>query len=165
MLRRIAVILIVVIAIFSAAGFAAVGAWPLMLPCLVLAALWLAGVVRRWEGLGSLMLFAFVVAAGIGANLDQRALWTAPMVVLALAAWDLERFAARLRLAGADADTRELERRHLWRLAGVSGLSLLLTWSVLGVRLKLGMAVALGLGMLAILGLSQLVRALVRESD
>ena len=165
MLTRITFIVIFLTSLTSAAGFALTGAWPLALPCVALGALWLVGFARRLEGLGSLMLVAFVVAAGVGVSLSQRSIWAPPTVVLALAAWDLERFGARLRLADASAETGELERRHLWRLLAVSGLSLALAWAALGSRLKLDMAVALALGFLAILGLSQVVRALARESD
>jgi hypothetical protein len=165
MLRRITIVLIILVAVLPAAGLAASGAWPIALPCLAFGALWLLGFARRWDGLGSFMLFAFVVAAAVGVTLNERAIWAAPTVILALAAWDLERFGARLRLADSTAETRDLERRHLWRLLAVSGLSLLLAWAALGVRLKLGMAVALALGMLAILGLAQVIRSLARESD
>jgi hypothetical protein len=165
MLTRITFIIIILAALVPTAGFVLNGAWPLALPCVALGALWLVGFARRLEGLGSFMLFAFIVAAGVGVNLSQRSVWAPPTVVLALAAWDLERFGARLRLADASSETRELERRHLWRLLAVSGLSLALAWAALGSRLKLDMAVALALGFLAILGLSQVIRALARESD
>ena len=166
MLTRITFIVIILSALIPAAGFAATsGAWPLALLCLALGALWLIGFARRWETLGSLMLAAFIAAAAVGANLNHGAIWAPPTVILALAAWDLERFGARLRLADSTAETRELERRHLWRLLAVSGLSLLLAWAALGIRVKLGMAVALALGMLAIVGLSQVIRLLARESD
>ena len=165
MLTRITTIVIFLTALIPAAGFALTDAWPLALPCLALGTLWLIGFARRLEGVGSLMLLAFLIAAGVGVSLSQSAIWAPPTVVLALAAWDLERFGARLRLADASQETRELERRHLWRLLAVSGLSLALAWAALGSRLKLDMAVALALGFLAILGLSQVIRALARESD
>jgi len=165
MLTRITYIVIFLTALIPSAGFVLTGAWPLALPCVALGVLWLIGFARRLEGLGSFMLVAFIVAAGVGVNLSQSAIWAPPTVVLALAAWDLERFGARLRLADASPETRELERRHLWRLLAVSGLSLALAWAALGSRLKLDMAVALGLGFLAILGLSQVIRSLARESD
>ena len=78
------------------------------------------------------MLVAFIAAAGVGVNMSQSAIWAPPTVVLALAAWDLERFGARLRLADASQETRELERRHLWRLLAVSGLSLVLAFAAMG---------------------------------
>jgi hypothetical protein len=165
MLTRITFILIFLTALIPAAGFVLSGAWPLALPCLALGALWLIGFARRWVGLGSLMLLAFIIAAGVGVSLSQSAIWAPPTVVLALAAWDLERFGARLRLADTSQETRELERRHLRRLFAVSGLSLALAWAAMGSRLKLDMAVALALGLLAILGLSQVIRSLARESD
>jgi len=165
MLTRITFVLIILAALIPAAGLALTGAWLLALPCVALGALWLVGYTRQLEGLGSFMLVAFIAVAGIGVNLNQSAIWAPPTVVLALAAWDLERFGSRLRLADASQGTRELERRHLWRLLAVSGLSLVLAWVALGSRLKLDMAVALGLGFLAILGLSQVIRSLARESD
>jgi len=165
MLTRITFVLIILTALIPAAGFVLTGAWPLALPCVALGVLWLIGFARRLDGLGSFMLVAFIAAAGVGVNLSQSAIWAPPTVILALAAWDLERFGARLRLADESGETRELERRHLWRLLAVSGLSLVLAWAALGSRLKLDMVVALGLGFLAILGLSQVIRSLARESD
>jgi hypothetical protein len=165
MLTRIILVLIVLAALISAGGLTASGAWPLALLCIAFGALWLLAHRRRWDAAASLCLLAFIGAAGVGVNLRGGGIWAPLVMVLALAAWDLGRFVARLSGAGASDDTHDLERRHLLRLAVVSGLGLALAWVALVARLKLDLAALLLLGLLAILGLSQLVRALARESD
>ena len=112
----------------------------------------------------------------MGVALRGGAIWAPLCLVAALAAWDLDRFAGRLSsvgarpaaiegVGGADDETHDLERRHLWRLAVVSGLGLVLSWAGQAIHFKLDLTVMLVLGFVAILGLSRAVRALVRESD
>jgi hypothetical protein len=86
-------------------------------------------------------------------------------VVAALVAWDLDRFAWRMRAVGRVEDADALERRHLWRLLAVCGVGLLLGAVALGFRIQLGFAVAFVLALLAVLGLSRLVGFLRREGD
>lgn len=164
MLTRLTLALIIAVSLTTAVGFVIVpDAWPLTLVGLALGGLWVLAHRRQVEGLASFLLVCFIALAGVGIGFAYGPIWAPPVVVLALAAWDLGRFTARLQ--GPADETRELEHRHLRRLLVVSGLGLGLAWLALSMRLQLGFAVALGLGFLAVLGLSQVIRALARESD
>jgi hypothetical protein len=83
-------------------------------------------------------------------------------VVLALVAWDLDRFLGRMRAAGRIKDVG-LERHHLWRLLIVAGTGLFLGAVALSVKIRLGFAVVFMLALLAVLGLSRVVGFLRRE--
>jgi hypothetical protein len=191
MLRRITYAALFVAAISLAASFAWAGGWPLVLVVLAGGAFWAYAFRRGWEGVASPMLVVFVVLAALEVNLRGGRLLAPIAVVAALAAWDLHRFAARLRSGFAEdtddedaliedaaavveistddllteQERHELERQHLRRLAVVSAAGLALAWIAEAVRLRLALPLALALGVLAILGLSQVVRSLVRESD
>jgi hypothetical protein len=84
-------------------------------------------------------------------------------VVIALIAWDLDRFNWRMRVAGSVEGADALERRHIQRLLIVSGIGLLLGVVALSVRIRLGFAVAFLLAFLAVAGLSRVVGFLQRE--
>ena len=83
----------------------------------------------------------------------------------ALAAWDLDYFAQRLRSVEYTTRAHDLERRHLRRLLVVEGLGLLLGAVALGVKVRFSFATACLLGLVAVLGLSQAVGFLRHESD
>ena len=85
--------------------------------------------------------------------------------VAALAAWDLDRFAQRLRGAWRVEAEALLMRAHLQRLLAVTGLRLVLSAVALGVQVPLSFGWALLLGAVAILGLSQTVHHLNRATD
>jgi hypothetical protein len=84
-------------------------------------------------------------------------------VVVALVAWDLDRFTWRMRAAGRVEGVDALERRHLWRLLIVAGSGLFLGAAALSVKIRLGFVVAFLLAFLAVLGLSRVVGFLQRE--
>jgi len=162
---RAALLCILLAGAAGAVLWALAGAWQVGLLAAGLAGLWLVAHRRHPASFTSLMLLAFILLAAAGASLPSALFWAPLSLVAALAAWDLERFAGRLAAAEPSAETRDLERRHLLRLAAVSGIGLLLGWAGQAIHLKLDLAVILLLGFLAILGLNRLVRSLVRESD
>lgn len=165
MLTRVTIVCIVLAGLFPSLGLGFGGLWLLALVSIALGGLWLLSYHRSATEGATLMLVGFVVLAGLGANLPGGALWAPPAVVLALAAWDLDRFTRRMRSAAASDENHTLERHHLQRLSVVSGLGLVLAWAALGLRFKLDMAWVLALGLFAIVGLSLAVRTLVRGSD
>ena len=75
--------------------------------------------------------------------------------VAALAAWDLDQFAQRMRAAARVDDAPGQERRHIQRLSIVVGVGGLLGIAALGfqVRLSFGLALLLALLMMLCLGL------------
>lgn len=164
-IARAAFLCILVAGAAGAACWWPVGAWPVGLLAASLAGLWLVVRRRRPGSLTSPMLLAFILLAAAAADLPSARFWAPLALVAALAAWDLERFASRLAMAEPSAETRELEQRHLRRLAAVTGSGLLLGWAGQAIHLKLDLALILLLGFLAILGLNRLVRSLMSESD
>lgn len=163
MLKRVTLTSIFLAAVIPAIGLMANSAWPLAMPCIGMGGLWLVGCCQGRDALASWLLVGFFVLAALGVGMSGGAVWAPPAVVMALAAWDLHRFMERVRGISTDAASRDLERRHLRRLLAVSGLGLGLGWVAAGAHLTLSFGMALALGFLAILGVSQVVRALVRE--
>lgn len=151
-----------------ALGYALGGLWNLTLVIVALGFLWLLGQTRHWGWMAFVGLVSFVGVAVIGLWFDLAAGWMLLGTVMALAAWDLDHFAQRLRYVGWDETLaerrRELERRHLQRLLSVSGLGLLLAAVALGVRIRFNFGIAFLLGLVAVLGLSQAISFLRRES-
>lgn len=165
MLGRITWVAIILAGAIPAAGYALNGLWPIALGAAALTGLWLVDYGRRWGKLSALAFPCFVVAAAAGVNLTWGAGWAPAGLVVALAAWDLDRFAGRLRVVDVTDETADLKRRHLVRLLLVSVLGLVLAWIALGIRIELSFALILLLGFLAVIGLSVAVRSLARESD
>lgn len=171
MLKPITLAIILLAGLIPAAGLLAGGAWPLAAACAGLGGLWLVGCLRGWDGLASWLLAGFVVLAALGIGARGGSLWAPPAVVLALAAWDLQRFMGRAGALSAGDAGRDLTARHLRRLLAVSGLGLALSWiaaaagAAAGADFKLSLGAALALGFLAMLGVSLVIRALARESD
>ena len=176
MIVRAVIFCVVVAGAAATAGYAVVGAWQIGVIGAALAGLWLVALRRGWRGLPSLLFLGFILLAAAGVALPAAAFWAPLCLVAALAAWDLDRFAGRLAVvetassaanhaeAGV-AETAELERRHLLRLAVVAGIGLGLSWAGQAIQLKLNLTVMLILGFVAILALSRVVRLLARESD
>jgi hypothetical protein len=176
MIARVILFCILLAAAAALVGFVLAGAWQLGLLAAGLGGLWITARRQGWSGAASPLLLGFIVLAALGVALPGGAIWAPLCLVAALAAWDLDRFAGRLNSVGAhpaategaegaDDETRHLERRHLWRLAVVSGLGLVLSWAGQAIHFKLDLTVMLILGFVAILGLSRAVRSLARESD
>ncbi len=131
----------------------------------VVGAFWVVGQWRRWGWVASVALVLLIGAAAVGLWLGAGGGWMLVGVVAALVAWDLDRFAWRMRAAGRVEDADALERCHLQRLLTVSGAGLLLGAAALSLRVRLGFAVAFLLALLAVLGLSRVVGFLRREGD
>ena len=128
MLKPITLAIILLAGLIPAAGLLAGGAWPLAAACAGLGGLWLVGCLRGWDGLASWLLAGFVVLAALGIGARGGSLWAPPAVVMALAAWDLQRFMGRAGALSAGDAGRDLTARHLRRLLAVSGLGLALSW-------------------------------------
>ena len=146
-----------------ATGYGLNGSWGGAVVALVVGAVWLAGQWRRWGWVASVALVLLIGVAAVGLGGGVGGGWMLVGVVVALVAWDLDRFAWRMRVAGYVEGVDALERRHLRRLLIVAGAGLLLGAVALSVKIRLGFAVAFLLAFLAVLGLSQVVRFLQRE--
>ena len=148
-----------------AMGYAVGSEWTFSLILLAVGMLWWIGQQRHWNGLASVALVGFVVAAAAGLWVGLPAGWMLVGMVAALSAWDLDHFARRLRGVERVEMRPALEWRHLRRLFSVDSLGLLLAGTALVVQYKFSFDVALFLGLVAVLGLSQMMSYLRRESD
>jgi hypothetical protein len=167
--RRTTIGAILVASVAAAVPFILADGWPLAVFGLAFGALWLVELRRGRHRLASPLMAGYVILAALATGAGGSFL--PPLtVVAALAAWDLDRFSARLDEAGGASETslaerRGLEQQHLSRLLRVSLFGLALAWLALAVRVQLAFGVAVALGLVAALGLAALVRALIRESD
>jgi hypothetical protein len=117
--------------------------------------LWLAGLWRGWGWVASPALACLAGLAALGALQGLSAAWMLAGAVAALAAWDLDRFARRLRAAGHVVGAADMARAHLRRLLLVAGLGLSIGGAALAVQVRLSFGWALLGGAIAILSLSR----------
>ena len=164
-MKRYATISIVLATLLPVAGYATSGQWIGVAASVALGCLWLAGLRRGWQGTEVLGLAGFVGVAAVGVWLEVAAPILLAGVVAALVAWDLDRFAQRLRSAGQIEQEPALVRAHLRQLPIVAGLGLLLGLAAGIIPAPSSFGWALGLGALAILGLSRVIRAFNRASE
>jgi hypothetical protein len=141
------------------------GQWSLALVALAVGAGW-AGAHRLGRGWLSPLAFVVLVGCavvGLWRNMPPAGLVAA--VAAALAAWDLDGFAAKLARFEPHPDQSLLVKNHLGRLLAVTGLGIILGEAALGLRLALGLGWLAGLGLLAVFILLQAVRLLGRETE
>jgi len=125
---------------------------------LLLAALWILAIYRKWYWFASIGLLAMIVAAAYGVWQGYPTVWMVLGAVGGLLGWDLSDFARRLNYASPMDDTRTMERRHLERAGIVAALGLGLALLSIFLRFeRLAFEVAVGLLLLAVLGLTRLV--------
>jgi hypothetical protein len=125
-------------------GFYLGGAIDLAVIFLILSALWILGLVRRWEWAASFGLFlAFGLAAyGYLRNMSViHPVHLDPLILLfgallSLPAWDLADFSNRLRLAAPEDATGRLELSHLLRLAIVTVIGGLLAFAAMNLHVR-----------------------------
>ena len=144
-------------------GYALRESWPGAALIVALGFAWIAA-RRRQDWAPSLGLLVFTAMAAFGAWRGAPTAWMLAGIVSALAAWDLDHFARRLRDAPVDGEAA-LARAHLRRLLLVSSAGLLAGWFALGVRVELGFAAALALGLLVLVALSRAISLLRRGAE
>jgi hypothetical protein len=148
-----------------AVGFGIGGIWAAAPICLGLGAFWLLGEQFDWRWTNALGLLCVTGAAIIGIWSGIAVPFILFSTTMALVAWDLLRFAQRLRTAVQVEGADVLMRSHVQRLLVVAALGLLLGGISQGVQLELSFSGALLLGGLAILGLSRAVGFIQHKSD
>lgn len=146
-----------------ATGYGLEGSWSGAVAALVVGAFWLVGQWRKWGWVASMALVLLIGVAAAGQMRGVGGGWMLVGVVVALVAWDLDRFAWRMRVAGHVEGVGALEQRHLWRLLIVAGVGLFLGAVALSIKIRLGFAVAFLLAFVAVVGLSRVVGFLQRE--
>jgi hypothetical protein len=129
---------------------AAQGQWTLTLVVLSTGAGWGGAywLGRRW--LSPLAFLILVGCAVVELWRNVPAAWLVAGVAVALAAWDLDGFAARLARYEPRPDRKQLVKNHLGRLLGVIGLGLILGEVALALRLALSLGEVAAVGLLAI---------------
>jgi hypothetical protein len=132
---------------------------------LVLGSGWLLGVYYRRPWMGSLCATGVLGMLLVGGLSAWSPTWLLIGVLGLLAAWDMEHFRHRYRLAERVETEEALERRHLGRLAVVLAAGGGLAGLALTVRLHLSFGLALLLMLLVAFGLARLVTRLRRQSD
>ena len=148
-----------------ATSFVVAGLWPAVAFVVAWGGMWLAGQRFGWGWTGSAGLTGFVVMAVFGIWSDVTSLGALAATVVALAAWDLQRFSERLRAVDRVEDEAGLTRAHLRRLLPVLLAGILAGFVALEVRFALSFGWALVLGGLAILGLSQAIGFIQRRGE
>jgi len=141
--------------------FAGRGAWGPAWAAFGLGLLWAFAHLRgssspRWAHGGLLGLLALAALGALFGPAEAALLAT----IAALAAWDLDRFARRLRDAERVEAVEALWRSHARRLAGVLGVGLLLGSIALEGRIALGLGSAILLGALGLWGIAHVLRRL-----
>ncbi len=118
---------------------------------------WLVGEVRRWRWSASLGFLSFVATAGYGLWIDLSAGWMLAGAVGALVVWDLSDFHFRVQEAAPEDEVAGMARRHLLRLAIVTGIGLALSLFGMFFRLQFSFEWAAFLAILSALGVAYLV--------
>ncbi len=137
--------------------------WALGLAALAVGIAWGGAHWRGWRWLPPVAFAALVALSAAGLWRQLPAAWLVVAVAAALAAWDLDSFAARLARFAPGPDHARLVKDHLVRLLLVVGAGIALGEVSLVIRLTLGLGVVMGLGLLAFLILTQAARLLAGD--
>ena len=156
-----------------AAGFFLAGSWMPTLVFLLLSAVWLVGLARRWNWAAAYGLFLSFDFAAFGffqnthgnlvVSIEPAFLVTGAL--LAFASWDLADFSSRLRLAAPQDDIAALERRHLLRLFVLIILGGLLAYAAPNLRARLSFEWVVVILLFVVWGISRLVRWLMKPAE
>lgn len=146
-------------------GYGTWGSWVIAVGLAVVGLLWLLRPPLGRAGVTSSGFLIFAIFAGYGAWVGLPAIGMLLALVLALAAWDLDRFAARLQGADFTPHEKTLVRSHLLRLSIVCGLGLLVGGAATAVRWELGFWWTLLLALLTAIGLRLVLISLRRLRD
>jgi hypothetical protein len=142
-----------------AIGYSGQALWAGAGLCIAIGLLWLGSQWRGADWASDPCLAGWVALGAFGAWQALPAGLMLLGIVAALAAWDLDHFASRLRRAGHVAQRPELARAHLRQLAVVAAIGLALGTIALGLRVELTFGWALLAAGLAIYSLSRLIGA------
>jgi len=119
---------------------------------------WGFGERSGWKWVTNVGLVGLLAAAAAGTFLNANLFLLLLGTVCTLNAWDLANFRGRLKHGKENEELRNLERRHLTWLLGVTGISLLLSGAALALHIRLNLAAAIFLGIMCVIGIGQFVR-------
>lgn len=157
---------IAIAALILAMGFSLIGLWHWAIVFVAAALFWWLGERQRgWLWAPDAGLVAFVAAAAAGYWLGLPLLAMLAVIILALSAWDLNRFHQRVKPSQGDDAIHSLEQHHLRRLIYAMAASLVLAALSLVLELQFNFAVAFALGLVMAFGLSRLLVYLARADQ
>lgn len=122
-----------------------------------LGAFWLVGEIRRWRWTAALGFLSFVAAAGYGLWIELSPLWMLAGAIGALVTWDLSDFLNRVQEAAPEDEVPGLARRHIIRLAIVTGIGLVSSLFGMFFHLQFSFEWTAFLAILSALGVAYLI--------
>ncbi|MBE0696670.1 MAG: hypothetical protein IH586_07085 [Anaerolineaceae bacterium] len=146
-------------------GYAAVGWGLFSLGLVFLGVTWLAMQQRKSWGAEGMMLFAFVVSAGVGIYLNLPGWLMLLAVVASLGAWDLYHFLMRLNRAEHVEYSSGLGREHLRRLGLVELGGMLAGLIGLNFRLAVTFWWEVCFSILVVIGISVIIARIRKETE
>ncbi|MCS7062283.1 MAG: hypothetical protein RMN25_14150 [Anaerolineae bacterium] len=145
--------------VLLAGAYVLMNGWAYAGAVLAIAALWTLGQQRGVLALASVSLvgMAALAAFGVAQGISQAAALLA--CVFALTTWDIDRLVHRLSSVDHVEHRDTLIHGHLYQLAVVVGLGMIVGLISGALRLNISFGVVLGLGLLALWALSRLARS------
>ena len=153
----------VISSILLAAGYLLDGSFLLGIGLFVVGIVWILGLRRRWDWVSPLGLCVAFGGAAWGIYLRVMPALLFFAATFSLVAWDLDHFAARLRLASSEDDVAGMERRHLLRLASVVGIGGGLSAVTMAIRVKTPFELMVVLVFLTVWGIGRVVSWLLQS--
>jgi hypothetical protein len=144
-------------------GFLPTGYFSYGLVFLCVDILWIVGLLRRWDWVSTLGVCIAFGGAAWGMYLGVAPAFLITAALFSLIAWDLEHFAARLRLAAAEDDTDRLEHQHLMRLAFMVVIGGGLSFGAMAVHVKIPFELTVVLVILMVWGIGRVVSWLLKK--
>jgi hypothetical protein len=164
---RTAKLLVASIVLSTAAlsmAYASAGYFLLAGVAIICGVLWLLDHEQRWNHLASIMLALITIFCAFGYWLQVYM----PLLVLsltaALAAWDLDHFAQRMRRAVMPVQFGRIEKQHIQYLLIVCGSGLVIAEGTLLIRIQLNFWVAFVAALLVLIGLTRTLAIIRRGS-
>jgi len=136
------------------------GLWFGLLLTITWVFLWWLSRKIEWDFAPSLFFLGYVGICLAGSFWGLRPIFLFLGLTAALNAWDSDRFFRRWKVVQTDGSTRNLERRHLFRILSVDGVAIILAVIGLSLKAQLNFAIMLLLGVLAMVSLSRLINML-----
>jgi hypothetical protein len=163
-MKRLIGVCIGVATALLALGFFGVNNWFGATISVALGCFWLVGLYRDWAGTATLGLLGFAGMAALSARSAVAVPILLASVIVALVAWDLQRFLRRLSASGQVLDQPALTRAHLRWSLGVAAAGLLIGLVAPAIVVPLPFGATLLLSALLIFGVSRAIGWLNRRA-
>ncbi|MFC1892015.1 hypothetical protein ACFLZT_06445 [Thermodesulfobacteriota bacterium] len=161
--QKILILLIVLATGISASCYGSLEMWRWVILISAVGLVWLAGQYYQWRWAGYIGMIFFMVMSARGFLLEIPSLWLLLCTVLALTAWDMNMFLARINFAGLAVKRSYLEKSHFKKLAVTACTGFILGALTLTLDLTIGFGWLILLGIVLILCMSRLIRILTNR--